>query len=107
MATRCIPVVESLEEAQEALKAPLSRMADFIIEDITTKSCVHLKLVSDTPRLYRRTNREASDCKNCFIKENIYILKVEYLMSTIGQKSNSENRPLSWIILPEDHQCAE
>lgn len=49
---------ESLEEAQEALESPLSRMADYIIEDITTQSCVHLKLVSDTPRLYRRTNRE-------------------------------------------------
>ena len=60
----CMSIVESLEEAQEALESPLSRMADYIIEDITTQSCVHLKLVSDTPRLYRRTNREVSDLIN-------------------------------------------
>ena len=49
---------ESLMEAVEGIRENLPPFDTYITDEITAQCAVHLKLVSDIPRLYRRTNRE-------------------------------------------------
>jgi len=51
---------ENLEEIFDSVRANLVTLCDLVCGDIFTSVGAQLKLVSDIPRLYRRTNREVS-----------------------------------------------
>ncbi|XP_074648314.1 conserved oligomeric Golgi complex subunit 2-like [Tubulanus polymorphus] len=48
----------SIADSQNSMCDQLKPFDDYIVLEITNLCSIHLKLVSDIPRLYRRTNRE-------------------------------------------------
>ena len=49
---------DSLKESCENLDNEVPAFGNYIVDGIGNQCSTHLKLVSDIPRLYRRTNRE-------------------------------------------------
>lgn len=52
-------VLECLQESKENLQAVLKKVEQNVIEIVSEKSLPVIRQVSDVPRLYRRTNRDA------------------------------------------------
>ncbi|CAH1791000.1 unnamed protein product [Owenia fusiformis] len=64
-------LTESLNESKVMILAPLPVFNEYIVDDITNQCSVHLKLVNDIPRLYRKTNRDIPSKASNYIC-NIY-----------------------------------
>ncbi len=53
---------DSLVESQQGIVDGLPPFGNYVVEEVMAQCSVHLKLVSDIPRMYRRTNREVRVC---------------------------------------------
>ena len=52
--------IESIEESLNCISSSIPQFSQLIIEKISSKCILNLKAVNDTPRLYRRTNKQVS-----------------------------------------------
>ena len=55
-------ILESLTESSSSIKSRLPKFESYVVEELTVQCAVHLKQVNDIPRLYRRTNKDVSNC---------------------------------------------
>ncbi|KAL3872688.1 hypothetical protein ACJMK2_035898 [Sinanodonta woodiana] len=76
----------------EAVSSKLPQFREFIVEDVKNLCSVHLKLVSDIPRLYRRTNRDVPSKPSAYIGNLVKPLRmfVEEHGDILGEKQKSD-----------------
>ncbi|XP_078047054.1 conserved oligomeric Golgi complex subunit 2 [Augochlora pura] len=65
---------DSLSETTKKLQAILSQVTEEIVNELLKQCIVHLKQVSDIPRLFRRTNRDVSTKPCTYVKNALAFL---------------------------------
>lgn len=58
---------ECVGECCTTIESKLRQFSDYVVADVTNQCALHLKQVSDIPRLYRRTNREVPSKPSTYI----------------------------------------
>ncbi|XP_013396594.1 conserved oligomeric Golgi complex subunit 2-like [Lingula anatina] len=86
---------ESLQESQTSITKHLPGFGEYIVKDITAQCSVHLKLVNDIPRLYRRTNREVPSKTSGYLNS---LLKPLKMFLDEHKTTISEEMYRSWVM---------
>ncbi|XP_064622383.1 conserved oligomeric Golgi complex subunit 2-like [Lineus longissimus] len=59
--------LDSISDSQSSLRDQVNKFDEYIISELTNQCLVHLKMVNDIPRLYRRTNREVPSKASSYV----------------------------------------